>query len=536
MAEHVLLGDEAIAMGAIDAGITCAYGYPGTPSSEILAYLIDYSKETGKIHAAWCSNEKTAYEDALGVSMAGKRALITTKHVGLNVAADPFVNSALLKINGGLVVLVADDPSMHSSQDEQDSRFYADFAKVPCFEPVDQQESYNMMDEAFEFSEKYNIPVMMRIVTRIAHSRAVVNTKETARPQNALKKFDDRKEWTLIPLYARKLWDKLLVKYESITKVSEDSKYNPLYINPNFKKYGVITTGLGKNYYLENVPELADKPSHLHIGFYPFPAEKIRKLAEHVEKIIIIEEGYPFIEEKLRGILKQSVVIEGKLDKKIPLTGELNPDNVRPVLGLPERKCFPPVEGLVPRPPQLCQGCSHVDSYAVINEVMSAYKESIVTSDIGCYALGAMPPYNAIETIVCMGASIGNAKGAAEAGLRPAVAVIGDSTFYHSGMTALIDAVGVNTPMTVVILDNGVVGMTGGQETILPSSKLEGVVKGLGVDPAHVKTVNPIPQNQAENVKILKEEIDYNGLSVVIFLRECIVDIKRRIKKEKLNK
>ncbi|MCL2480600.1 MAG: indolepyruvate ferredoxin oxidoreductase subunit alpha [Spirochaetaceae bacterium] len=532
MAEQVLLGDEAIALGAIHAGLSNAYGYPGTPSSEIMGYLIDYSKKTGKIHAGWCSNEKTAYEDALGVSMAGKRTMVTTKHVGLNVAADPFINSALLKINGGVVVVVADDPGMHSSQDEQDSRFYADYAKVPCFEPVNQQEAYEMMGEAFEFSEKYNIPVMMRIVTRLAHSRAVVDTKEE-RAQNKKKKTDDATSWMLLPLYARRQWDRLLLKYDEFSKKSEDSKYNQLYINPDFKKYGIITTGLGKNYYIENLPELSVKPSHLHIGFYPYPAEKIKKLAAHVEKIIVIEEGYPFIEQKLRGILKQPVIIEGKLDNKIQPTGELNPDNVRPVLGLAERKGLAAVEKLPGRPPQLCQGCSHVDSYNFIKEALSGYSESIVTSDIGCYALGAMPPYSAIESIVCMGACIGNAKGAAEAGLKPAVAVIGDSTFYHSGMTALVDAVSANTPMTLIILDNGTVAMTGGQETILPSSQLESVIKGLGVNPEHIKTVVPIAKNHDENVKILKEELEYEGLSVVLSVRECIENIKRRLKKER---
>ena len=532
MAEQVLLGDEAIALGAIHAGISNAYGYPGTPSSEIMGYLINYSEKTGKIHAAWCSNEKTAYEDALGASIAGKRVIVTMKHVGLNVAADPFINSALLKINGGVVVVVADDPGMHSSQDEQDSRFYADFAKVPCFEPVNQQESYEMMAEAFEFSEKYNIPVMMRIVTRLAHSRAVVNTKEE-KPQNKNKKTDDTTSWMLLPVYARRQWDKLILKYDEISKESEDSKYNQLYINPDFKKYGIITTGLGKNYYLENVAELAAKPSHLHIGFYPYPTEKIKKLAESVEKIIVIEEGFPFIETKLRGILKQPILVEGKIDRKIPQSGELNPDNIRPSLGLAEREVLAAVEKLPGRPPQLCQGCPHIDSYNFIKEALSGYKESLVAADIGCYALGAMPPYSAIETIICMGASVGTAKGAAEAGLKPAVGVIGDSTFYHSGMTALVDAVSANTPMTLVILDNCTVAMTGGQETILPSSKLESVIKGLGVDPNHIKTVVPLKKNHDENVKIFKEELEYEGLSVILAVRECIEETKRRLKKEK---
>ncbi|MCP5515037.1 MAG: indolepyruvate ferredoxin oxidoreductase [Spirochaetales bacterium] len=535
MAEKVLLGDEAVALGAIHSGLSNAYGYPGTPSSEIMEYLIKYSRKTEKIHASWCSNEKTAYEDALGVSLAGKRSIVTMKHVGLNVAADPFINSALLKINGGLVIVVADDPGMHSSQDEQDSRFFADFAKVPCFEPVNQQEAYEMTGEAFEVSEKYHVPVMIRLVTRLAHSRAVVVTGEE-KEQNRMKKAEDKNTWMLLPALARKQWVTLLGKYEEFKKDSENSPLNPLYLNPDFKKYGVITTGLGKNYYLENMPELSDKPSHLHVGVYPIPEDKIKKLAQHAEKIIVIEEGYPFLESRLRGILKQPVEIEGKMDGKVPPTGELNPDNVRPALGLPVRKALAEVEQLPGRPPQLCQGCPHIDSYNAIKGALASYSESVVTSDIGCYALGALPPYSAIETIICMGASVGTAKGAAEAGLKPAVAVIGDSTFYHSGMTALVDAVAADTPMTLVILDNCIVAMTGGQETIVPTSKLESVIKGLGVDPAHIKTIVPLKKNHEENVEILKKEIAHEGLSVVLSVRECIEETKRRLKKGKGNK
>ena len=535
MSGKVLLGDEAIALGAIHAGLSNAYGYPGTPSSEIMEYLLGYSEKTGNIHAAWCSNEKTAYEDALGSSLAGKRAIVTMKHVGLNVAADPFVNSALLKINGGLVIVVADDPGMHSSQDEQDSRFYADFAKVPCFEPVNQQEAYEMTKEAFELSEKYNVPVMIRIVTRLAHSRAVVNPGEE-RAQNKKKKPEDKKTWMLLPAYARTQWVTLLSKYEEINKYSEKTDFNPLYINNDFKKYGVITSGLGKNYYIENADDLEVKPSHLHIGAYPLPVEKIRKLSEQVEKLILIEEGYPFIESKIRGILPQNIEISGKLDGKVPPTGELNPDNVRAVLGLKERATLGTVEEIPGRPPQLCNGCPHVDSYEAITKALEIYDESVVASDIGCYALGALPPYSAIETIICMGASIGTAKGAAESGLKPAVGVIGDSTFFHSGITSLVDAVSANTPMTVVILDNWIVAMTGGQKTIVPSSRIEGVIKGLGVDPEHIRTIVPIKKNLDENIKVLREEFDYQGLSVILSVRECIEETKRRLKREKNKK
>ncbi len=535
MSGKVLLGDEAIALGAIHAGLSNAYGYPGTPSSEIMEYLLGYSKKTGNIHAAWCSNEKTAYEDALGASLAGKRSIVTMKHVGLNVAADPFVNSALLKINGGLVLVVADDPGMHSSQDEQDSRFYADFAKIPCFEPVNQQEAYDMTKEAFDFSEKYNVPVMIRIVTRLAHSRAVVNPGDE-RAQNEKKKAEDKTKWMLLPAYARKQWINLLKKYEKFAEYSEKTDLNPLFINPDYKKTGVITSGLGKNYYVENADELDEKPSHLHVGMYPLPVDKIRKLAEHVDKLVLIEEGFPFIESKIRGILPQNIEIAGKLDEKVPPTGELNPDNVRPVLGLKERETLGSVEEIPGRPPQLCNGCPHIDSYEAITKALEIYDESVVTSDIGCYALGALPPYSAIETIICMGASVGAAKGAAESGLKPAVGVIGDSTFFHSGINSLVDAVAANTPMTLVILDNWIVAMTGGQETIVPSSRIEGVIKGLGVDPDHIRTIVPIKKNLEENVKILREEFDYQGISVILSVRECIEETKRRLKREKNRK
>ena len=535
MSGKVLLGDEAIALGAVHAGLSNAYGYPGTPSSEIMEYLLRYSESTGEIHAAWCSNEKTAYEDALGASLAGKRTIVTMKHVGLNVAADPFVNSALLKINGGLVLVVADDPGMHSSQDEQDSRFYADFAKVPCFEPVNQQEAYEMTKEAFEISEKFNVPVMIRIVTRLAHSRAVVNPGE-ARPQNNMKKAEDKNTWMLLPALARKQWVALLAKNEEFVAYSEKSDYNPLYINPDFKEYGVITTGLGKNYYVENEGELKTKPSHLHIGTYPLPVEKLRKLAENVEKLVLLEEGYPFVESKLRGILPQNIEIAGKLDEQVPPTGELNPDNIRPVLGLGKKESLASVEEVPGRPPQLCQGCPHTDSYEAVNKALEPYSESVVTSDIGCYALGALPPHSAIETIICMGASVGTAKGAAEAGLKPAVAVIGDSTFFHSGINSLVDAISANTPMTLIILDNSIVAMTGGQKTIVPSSRIEGVIKGLGVDPDHIRKIHPIKKNLEENVSVMREEFDYQGISVILSERECIEETKRRLKRERNKK
>lgn len=530
----VLLGDEAVALGAIHAGISAAYGYPGTPSTEILEYLIDYKEKNGAPHAAWCSNEKTAYEDALGVSFVGKRVLVTMKHVGLNVAADAFVNSGLLQIRGGLVLAVADDPGMHSSQNEQDSRFFADFAKIICLEPRNQQETYEMTREAFELSERHQLPVMLRLVTRLAHSRAII-TPAPARKENGISKPDDKRDWMLLPATARVNYQKLLAKQKELLRWTADCAYNrytPSESGEN-KPLGVITNGLGLNYFEENRAELTGGVNHLHISAYPLPVEQIRALAQASSKLLLIEEGYPFIEEKLIGTLPQPIEISGKLDGALPRTGELTPDTVRKALGLEARALRETSSVELPgRPPQLCKGCPHIDTYLAINEAIAGDPNAVVTSDIGCYALGALPPYTAIETIVCMGASIGMAKGAAEAGVERVVATIGDSTFLHSGLTSLIDAASADTPMTVVILDNGTVGMTGGQETILPSSRVARILAGLEIDPAHIRTVNPLRKHAEENRKIIAEEIEHRGLSVVVALRECLETARRNRKLE----
>jgi indolepyruvate ferredoxin oxidoreductase alpha subunit len=533
MSDIVLLGDEAVALGAVHAGISAAYGYPGTPSTEILEFLLDYKSRHGAPHAAWCSNEKTAYEDALGVSFVGKRVLVTMKHVGLNVAADPFVNSGLLNIRGGLVLAVADDPGMHSSQNEQDSRFFADFAKIICLEPRNQQEAYEMTLEAFDLSEKFHIPVMLRLVTRLAHSRAIVQVG-AKRDENTLSKPDEKRGWMLLPATARQNYLDLLEKEKEMLAWSEDSARNPLENVREGKVYplGIITSGLGRNYYDENLPELGPDIPRLHISAYPLPADKIRTMASSSKRIMVVEEGYPLIEERLRGILKHDTHISGKLDGTLPRTGELTPEAVRKALKLAPRqlRSAPGME-LPGRPPQLCKGCPHIDTYQAINEAIGDDPDAVVTSDIGCYALGALPPYRAIETIVCMGASIGMAKGAAEAGVKRVLATIGDSTFLHSGITSLVDAAAADTPMTVVILDNGTVGMTGGQETILPTSRVHRMIEGLDIDPAHIRTISPLKKNAEENRLIIAEEIDHPGLSVIVSIRECIETAKRDKKK-----
>jgi indolepyruvate ferredoxin oxidoreductase alpha subunit len=540
MRELVLLGDEALAMGAMHAGLSAAYGYPGTPSTEIIEFLQRQPgaggapAAAGSFIASWCANEKTAYEAAVGTSLAGRRALVTMKHVGLNVAADPFINSALLDIHGGLVLAVADDPGMHSSQNEQDSRFFADFARVPCFEPRNQEEAYAMTQEAFEVSERFHVPVMVRLTTRLAHSRAVVRVGE-GRPQRPLDKSANPTGWILLPNLARQHWERLLKTQEELKGYSDGSPFNALSLSD--RELGVITTGLGCNYYEENLEELVAKlgwkPAHLHIGVYPIPVTKVRALAAHAHRLLVIEEGYPLVERQLRGLLPQPVKVDGKENGAIPLTGELTPDNVRPALGLPERPGLaysgPPLPG---RPPQLCAGCPHRDTFDALKRALEGYERKLVTSDIGCYTLGYLPPHQAIETCLCMGASVGMARGAAEAGLHPVVATIGDSTFLHSGITGLVDAVASKANLTLIIMDNSTTAMTGTQPTILPSAQFPELIRGLGVDPAHIRIINPLKRHAEENARILREEIEHRGPSVIMALRECVQTIKKKSRLE----
>ncbi len=523
MNELLVLGDEALAIGAIDAGVSVAYGYPGTPSTEIIEYLQKYSKENDpELIARWCANEKTSYEGAVGVSYAGKRSLVTMKHVGLNVAADAFINSALLEINGGLVAAVCDDPGMHSSQNEQDSRFYADFAGIICLEPANHQEVYDMTREAFEISERFKIPVLVKLVTRLSHSRSVIKRTEAVKKTDK-GKASDRYGWMALPSLSRKNWKVLLEQQEYFREYSEKSPFNSLTLREDFDEYGVITTGLGGNYFKENLSDLEALPSHLHIGVYPAPEEKIKKLASMVKEIIIIEEGYPYIERMITSILSTSLTVHGKLDGTVPPSGELTPDNVRPALGLAQQITQKsPAETLPGRPPQLCQGCPHTDTFTALNNAVAQLSEHIVTSDIGCYALGALPPLSSIETLLCMGASVGMARGASEAGRKNVVATIGDSTFLHSGITGLIDAASTNTDMTLIIMDNSTTAMTGMQDTIVSSPRIREIVLACGVSPDHLKEIKVLPKNEKENTEVIKHEISYHGLSVIIALRECI--------------
>lgn len=438
MKEVVLLGAEAIAQGALDGGMSGIYAYPGTPSTEITEYVQrnKFARESG-IHSDWSVNEKTAMETAIGMSYAGKRTMVCMKHVGLNVAADAFINSAITGCGGGLIVVVADDPSMHSSQNEQDSRFYGQFSFLPILEPADQQEAYEMAYHGFQLSESFALPILLRITTRLSHSRARVNRNELL-SQNELHLPKDKTQFILLPGNARKRYKLLLDQQSDLLKSSEESPYNT-YANGDDKSLGIIACGIAYNYLHENYPDGCPHPV-LKIAQYPVPVAMIRKLAEECSTIMVLEEGFPLLEQELKGLLNDGpLTIKGRLDGSLPREGELNPDHVAKALKI-KTNIGPEVPDIVVnRPPALCKGCGHIDTYKALQEALEVYGDGRTFSDIGCYTLGALPPYNAINTCVDMGASVTMAKGAADAGLIPAVAVIGDSTFTHSGMTGLLD-------------------------------------------------------------------------------------------------
>ncbi len=523
---ELLLGDEAVALAALHSGISGAYAYPGTPSTELFEF-IERQQKKYSVHAKWSANEKVAYEEALGMSYAGKRTIVSMKHVGLNVAADPFMNSGVTGVNGGMVVFIADDPGMHSSQNEQDSRYYAHFNLIPCLEPANQQEAYDMTRLGLELSEEHKVPVMIRVTTRLAHSRADVVTAEP-KAQNGIKKVPRGGSFTLLPVNARQLYKKVTEKQPTLKKLAEDSPYNELVLEGKDNKVGIISTGIAHNYVREALGGTIDVP-HLRISHYPVPMEKVRQLVDAVDEVRIVEEGAPYVEEMLRGIVAPAgKLIRGKLDGFLPRTGELTPTVVANAMELnPEKRWGATIDPLPKRPPALCPGCPHIDTYKAINEATSAYAQPTVTSDIGCYTLGFYPPLNAIETCVDMGASISMASGAVHAGLFPVLCTIGDSTFAHSGMTGLLGAVRENNNMVVMILDNGTVAMTGTQETMATGDELVNLVKGLGVHPEHVRLMDPLAKNHEASVQLIREEIEYEGLSVIISRRACI-QMKRR--------
>lgn len=527
-----MLGDEAIAQGAIDAGVSGVYAYPGTPSTEIMEY-VQLSKEAAElgIHRRWSANEKTAMEAAIGMSYAGKRAMVCFKHVGLNVAADAFVNAAITGVNGGLVVLVADDPSMHSSQNEQDSRNYARFALVPCLEPSNQQEAYEMVGKGFALAEAMNTPVLLRVTTRMAHSRAGVVLADKKKQQNTMKLPQDPRQFVLLPAIAKRNYKQLLETQPKMEQDSDASQYNKL-VKGKANGVGIITTGIAYNYLCEVLGNEKHDYSILKITQYPLPRKLVEELYNYCSEIIVMEEGSPMVEEMLRGYLNNGKKVSGRLNGLLPRDGELNPNLVAKALGRAIAEGEPIPDLVAGRPPSLCPGCGHRDMYEMLNTAMEEYGQGRVFADIGCYTLGALPPFNAINTCVDMGASITMAKGAADAGLVPAVAVIGDSTFTHSGMTGLLDAINENSPITIIISDNSTTGMTGGQDSAAFGHIVK-ICEGLGVDPAHIRLQVPLKKNLKQNVEMLKEELAYQGVSVIIPQRECVQTYERRQRAKK---
>ncbi len=530
MAEKLLLlGDEALALGALHAGLSGVYAYPGTPSTEITEFIQAHPLAAErKVHNVWSSNEKTAMEGALGMSYAGKRALVCMKHVGMNVCADPLMGSAMTGANGGLVVAACDDPSMHSSQNEQDSRFWGTFGMMPVFEPSSQQETYTMARAAFEYSEKRGIPVIMRLTTRMAHSRAVVEPWKDIQEQNELHYPEHPRRWVTLPVNARVRNRELIKDYAQFEEDAAASAFNFLKDGPDHSM-GIIACGIAYNYLMENYPQGCPFPV-LKVSQYPFPRKMAQELAGMVPKILVIEEGQPLVEERLRGVFPIGTEIIGRIDNTLPRDGELSPDAVRKALGLPELEAYPASEVVAPRPPALCIGCGHRDFYTALNNVLKKdYPTARVFSDIGCYTLGYMAPFNAIHTCVEMGASFTMAQGAAYSGTWPSVGVLGDSTFTHSGMTGLLDAVNGKADVVLCISDNLTTAMTGGQDSA-GTGRIEAICEGLGVEKEHIRTIVPLPKNYPEMERVIREEIEYHGLSVIVCRRECLQTLRRHAK------
>jgi indolepyruvate ferredoxin oxidoreductase, alpha subunit len=517
------LGVEAVAYAAFDAGIKAVFGYPGTPSTEGFERAEALIRDDGdERRAHWAANEKVAYELGLGVSYAGHRVLVTMKHVGLNVAMDAFVNSAMTGVHGGFVVLVADDPGMHSSQNEQDSRYLADFANVPCLEPATVQEAYDDTYRAYDLSEQLKVPVLLRLVTRVAHCRGAI-ARAPRRPVRGLglPQGDDSRGWVLLPQTARRQYQKLRDKIPEMRHQMEG--FNRL--SPGRTRMGIVTAGLGRALFDElarEAPHLLDAV-RLEISGYPISQNLFDIVLSQCDHIFVFEESYPYIEDQLRNHAVHTR-IRGRRDATISLTGELAAREMRSALGLGQQagKTAPAI-ATPARPPRFCDGCGHVDAHLALKEALAnvGAADARVFGDIGCYAMAAGAPLNAIHTCVEMGASLGMALGAAFAGVSPAVAVIGDSTFIHSGLPGLTSLAKAHVNVTLLVFDNRTVGMTG-QQPVETVDMIEQIVVGLGMDPAHVTTIMPLSRRHEENVAAIEAALRHEGPDVVICRRECV--------------
>ena len=472
--KKLLSANEAVACGAAQAGCVVASAYPGTPSTEILENIAKF-KDTVKCE--WAVNEKVAMETAIGASMAGARALTTMKHVGLNVAMDPLMTFTYVGATGGMVVVSADDPGMHSSQNEQDNRNLAKFARMPMLEPADSQEAYDMVQAAFEISEKFRVPCMLRLTTRTSHSSSLVNLGDfQPAPHPAIPYKKDITHTIPVPAFARGQRLAAQKRSAEMARAAAHSRFNR--IEPGKKQIGIITSGVAYQYVKEIFPEF----TVLKLGWTnPFPAELVKKFAKTVRHVLVVEELDPFLEEQVKAL---GIKVQGHKTELNML--ELNPDRLQDLRhellkDVPKAKAVKPDASLPTRPPVLCAGCGHRGVFYTLAKLGAT-----VTGDIGCYTLGAFPPLNAMDSTICMGASIGNAAGMRKAGMKGRIcAVLGDSTFFHSGMTGILSAHYNGTPVTTVVLDNRITAMTGHQDN-------PGTGRTLAGDPAPVTEIMDI--------------------------------------------
>lgn len=514
--KELMTGNEAVARGVYEAGIRFASAYPGTPSTEILENIAKYKDN---IVAEWAPNEKVALESVVGYSIAGGRAFASMKQVGLNVAADPLFSFAYTGCNGGVVIVTADEPGIHSSQTEQDNRYYAKMAKLPMLEPSNSQQAKDMVITGIEISEKYRTPVLLRMTTRICHSKGVVELKERSETENRPYERDIW-QYTTMPAVSRKLRLELEQRLDKIKEESNQSSYNSAEWNDT--KIGVVASGIGYEYAKET---FGNEVSYLRLGFtFPVPMQRIKDFASKVDTLYVIEETEPYLEEHIRAAGIECV---GK--DKLPGIGELSQTVLSKILKGTEPPIIETDESkLVARPPVLCAGCPHRGVFYELGK----RKDIFVSGDIGCYGLGAMQPLSAVDTCICMGASVSGGHGVAKAldeycVDKYSVSVIGDSTFFHSGMTSLLNVVYNNSKTVTIILDNRITGMTGHQDhpgtgytaqgDTAKEADIKEIVKALGI--VHVKSINPLDLKEMHDT--LDWAISCNAPAVIIARWPC---------------
>ncbi len=517
--KKLLTGNEAIARGAYEAGCHIATAYPGTPSTEILENISQYNE----IDSQWSTNEKVALEVGIGASIAGARSLVAMKHVGLNVAADPFFTIAYEGSNGGLIVVTADEPGMHSSQNEQDNRLYAPHAKVAMVEPSDSQECKDFVKHAFEISEKYDTPVLFKITTRVCHSKGAVELLD--REEIAIREYiKDPKKYIMVP--ANSKVKHIEMEETRLPNLREYSNNTPLNrIEWNDKKIGIITSGAS---YLHAKEVFGDTVSYLKVGFsYPLPDKMFREFADGVDKVYVIEENEPYMEQFIKAM---GIECTGK--EIFSVCGEINPQIIRQaMLGEKPEETVELDVAIASRPPALCAGCPHRGIFYA----MSKHKNKIaVTSDIGCYTLGAMAPLGVGDTVICMGAGISAGQGFEKVNQldnrgKKIFGVVGDSTFFHSGMTGLVNAVYNKSDMVTVILDNRITAMTGHQQNPgtgksisgmeAPMIDIEGLVKAIGIKEENIRVVDPYIME--ENKAAVKDALEATESFVIITKQPC---------------